>query len=66
MKSLKQLRADKRVYEIRNVEGCGFNEGIKYEINLADGYAFDDGSHLEYVGSVAELNQLLNECVVEE
>ena len=60
MKSLKQMRADKRVYEIRNVEGEDFNEGIKYEINLKDGYAFDDGTHLEYVGSVAELNELFN------
>lgn len=61
MKSLKQMRADKRVYEIRNVEGEDFNEGIKYEISLQDGYAFDDGTHLEYVGSVAELNELFNE-----
>lgn len=61
MKTLKQMKADKRVYEIRNVEGEDFNEGIKYEINLADGYAFDDGTHLEYVGSVAELNELFKE-----
>lgn len=66
LKTLKQIRADHRVYEVRDVSGQDFNEGIKYEINLNDGYVFDDiGSGLEYAASVAELNRLLNDIVKE-
>lgn len=61
MKTLKQIRADHRVYEVRNVSGEDFNEGIKYEISLKDGFMFSDGSSLNYAGSVADLNGLLND-----
>ena len=61
MKTLKQIRADSRVYEVRNVSGEDFNEGIKYEISLEDGFIFDDGSSLAYAESVADLNTLINE-----
>jgi hypothetical protein len=59
MKTLKQIQSDPRVYEVRNVSGQDFNEGIKYEISLEDGFTFDGYSSLEYAGSVAELNELL-------
>lgn len=61
MKTLKQIRADSRVYEVRNVSGEDFNEGIKYEISLDDGYAFSDGSSLSYAGSIADLNDLIDD-----
>lgn len=59
MKTLKQIKADSRVYEVCNVSGEAFNEGIKYEINLEDGYVFSDGSSLAYAESVADLNVLM-------
>ena len=61
MKTLKQIGADHRVYEVRNVSGQDFNGGIKYEISLKDGFVFDDGSSLMYAESVADLNGLLND-----
>lgn len=51
------------MYEVRNVSGEDFREGIKYEINLADGFMFDDGSSLAYAESVADLNVLINDIV---
>lgn len=66
MKTLKQIRADARVYEVRNVSGQDFNEGIKYELNLNDGYYFGDGSSLGYAVSVADLNALLLEVTTEQ
>lgn len=63
MKTLKQIRADNRVYEVRNVSGEDFNEGIKYEISLEDGFMFSDGSSLEYAESVADLNVLIKDIV---
>lgn len=65
MKSLKQIKADNRVYEVRNVSGQDFNDGIRYEISLADGFMFSDGSHLAYATSVADLNELLDEADME-
>ena len=62
MKTLKQIRADGRVYEVRNVGGEDFNEGIKYEISLKDGFVFDDGSSLAYAESIADLNTLLEDA----
>lgn len=61
--TLKQIKADSRVYEVRNVSGEDFNEGIKYEISLADGFMFDDGSSLAYAESVADLNALLGDVI---
>lgn len=66
MKTLKQIRADHRVYEVRNVSGEDFNEGIKYELNLEDGYIFSDGSSLSYAESVADLNKLLEDIEEEK
>lgn len=65
MKTLKQIRADHRVAEVRDVSGEDFSEGIKYEMNLADGFRFDDYSHLNYARSVKELNELLDGVEVE-
>lgn len=64
MKTLKQIRADARVYEVINVSGQDFNEGIKYEISLNDGYTFSDGSSLAYAESVADLNDLLDDIII--
>jgi hypothetical protein len=61
MKTLSQIRKDSRVAEVRNVLGMDFNNGIKYEINLKDGFAFSDGSHLAYATSVADLNDLVDD-----
>jgi hypothetical protein len=61
MKSLKQIKADNRVYAVRNVSGQDFNDGIRYEISLADGFMFIDGSHLAYATSVADLNDLIED-----
>lgn len=65
MKTLKQIKADRRVYEVRDVSGQDFNEGIKYEINLEDGYIFDDGSSLAYARNVADLNVLIDSIETE-
>lgn len=63
MKTLKQIRADHRVYEVRNVSGMDFNDGIKYEISLKDEFSFGDGSSLAYAESVADLNELMNDII---
>ena len=65
MKTLKQIKTDSRVYEVRNVSGEDFNEGIKYEISLKDGFVFDDGlgSSVAYAESIADLNALLKEII---
>lgn len=61
MKTLKQIRADSRVHEVRDVSGQDFNEGVKYEINLKNGYKFSDGGGLAYAESVADLNELVDD-----
>lgn len=66
MKTLKQVKADKRISEVRNVSGMDFNDGIKYEVSLADGYCFGDGSHIAYAVSVKDLNELLDEIEEEQ
>lgn len=65
MRTLKQIRADNRVYEVRDVSGQDFNEGIKYELSLEDGYKFSDGSSLAYARNVADLNELINDIETE-
>lgn len=53
-------------YTIKQVDDQDFNEGIKYEINLKDGYKFSDDSHLSYADSVEELRNLIADIEVEE
>ncbi len=53
-------------YMITNVEGQDFNEGIKYEINLKDGYKFSDDSHIEYADSIEELCELIADIETEQ
>ena len=48
-------------YDILKVTPEEFNEGIQYEINLKDGYQFDDGSSLNYASNVDELQDLISE-----
>ncbi len=47
---------------------CGddFNEGVVYEINLKDGYVFDDGTKLNYADSVEDLRELISGIEVEQ
>ena len=46
---------------------CGddFNEEVTYEINLKDGYVFDDGTKLNYAESVEDLRELISSIEVE-
>jgi hypothetical protein len=60
------MKFNTKRYTIRNVEGQGFNEGIKYEINLKDGYKFSDDSHLDYAENVEELRDLIADIEEEE
>lgn len=48
-------------YDIVKVNPEEFNEGIKYEISLNDGYQFDDGSSLNYASDVNDLKDLISE-----
>lgn len=59
--TLKQMRKDPRIFSVTNVAGQDFNDGIKYEITLKDGYTFDGYSSLEYAESVADLNNLIKD-----
>jgi hypothetical protein len=48
-------------YDIVKVDPEEFNDGIQYEINLADGYQFDDGSSLNYATDIDDLRALIAE-----
>lgn len=48
-------------YDIVKVNPEEFNEDIKYEISLKDGYRFDDGSGLNYASDVDDLRNLISE-----
>ena len=48
-------------YDIVKVDPEEFNEGIQYEINLNDGYQFDDGSSLNYASDLDDLRSLIAE-----
>lgn len=52
-------------YDITKVNAEEFNEGVEYEINLKEGYAFSDGSHLEYASDVDDLRDLISDIVEE-
>lgn len=62
--TLAQAKADPRVYSIERVVDSPDN--IFYEINLNDGYAFDDGSHLMGVDSVLDVCHVINKEIVSE
>jgi hypothetical protein len=49
--TLKQIREDKRVYEVERV----YDEDFKYEVSLEDGYQFDDGSSVQVYETVKEI-----------
>lgn len=55
------MRYHTKRYDIVKVNPEEFNEGIQYEINLKDGYQFDDGSSLNYASNVDELKDLISE-----
>ena len=59
MKTLKELRADPRIYEIlvHNTEEFAH----KYSVNLKDGYTFDGYSGLTFCDTVAEINELMKD-----
>lgn len=65
MKSLKQIRADKRVYEVNVYDDASEwdydYKGKVYEINLEDEYEFSDGSRLATAFGMKELNELMND-----
>ena len=47
-------------YDIEKVsEADGFDNGIKYEVNLKDGYVFSDGSSLNYSSDYKDLLALI-------
>lgn len=52
-------------YDIRRVDGEDFNESIKYEINLKDGYRFSDCSHLAYATDYEDLKDLISDIETE-
>lgn len=59
MRTLRELRADKRISSITKVSSEEFSDGIKYEINLNEGYSFGGWGSLEYATSVKDLNDLV-------
>lgn len=64
VRTLAQAKADPRVYSINRVVDSPDN--IFYEINLNDGYAFDDGSHVMAATSVADICMIINKEIVTE
>lgn len=55
--TLKEIKNDERVYSVNYVEGDGWSdEAIKYELNLKDGYCFDDGSACNRYHTVKEMS----------
>lgn len=60
------MKFNTKRYTITKVNPEEFNEGIKYEINLTDGYVFSDGSHLAYASSTEDLSELIAEIEVEK
>ncbi len=59
--TLKQIREDKRVYEVNKVN----DEDFKYEVSLEDGYEFDDGSSYNVYNTVKEIEYDLRHNVEE-
>lgn len=59
--TLKQIREDKRVYEVNQVS----DEDFKYEVSLEDGYQFDDGSSVQVYNTVKEIAYDLSHNVEE-
>ena len=56
MKSLKQLKQDDRISEI---EILSDSDESKYLVWLADGWVYDDGTHVNGFNTVAEINNEL-------
>ena len=48
-------------YDIIKINTEEFNEDIQYEINLKDGYEFEDGTHLNYASDLDELKELISQ-----
>jgi hypothetical protein len=59
--TLKQIRDDKRVYEVNQVSG----EDWKYEVWLEDGYKFDGVDDYAVFNTVKEIAYDLTYCVEE-
>lgn len=54
------MKYETKRYTIHKIEPDGdFNEGIAYEISLADGYIFSDGSSLAYAEDYEDLLSLI-------
>ncbi len=74
MKTLKQIREDKRVYEVQLNPDWSKEEAedypdwhpSKYIMILNDGFMFDDGSHINGVDTVHGLNELLDSTMEEQ
>ena len=47
-------------YDIVKVNTEEFNDDIQYEINLKDGYEFEDGTRLNYASDFDELKELIS------
>jgi hypothetical protein len=48
-------------YNVIKVNTEEFNEDIQYEINLKDGYEFEDETHLNYASDFDELKELISQ-----
>jgi hypothetical protein len=59
MKGSNTMKFHTKRYDIKRVDGQDFNEGITYEVNLKDGYAFSDGSCLNYATDFEDLRALI-------
>lgn len=56
------MKFETKRYSIKKIsEADGFNEDISYEINLKDGYCFEDGSGLNYSSDINDLRRLITE-----
>lgn len=57
------MKFNTKRYDIIKVDTEEFNEGIQYEINLKDGYQFEDGTQLCYVTDIEDLRTLISQIV---
>ena len=57
------MKFNSKRYDIIKVDPEEFNEGIQYEINLKDGYQFDDGTHLNYAADIEDLRMLISQII---
>ena len=59
------MKLNTKRYDIRILDPEEFNDA-RYEINLKEGYQFEDGSHLNYASDYDDLLSLISEIIPEK